>query len=117
MKAVSSAKGDWHQELWLILSGTLVTDSGLRHLAASERVGCLSLAHTAISDVGLEHLAGLPKLYSLDLEGTKITDAALPLLEEMKVREVNVSNTRVTAAAKKAMQAQAPRMNLDWESQ
>jgi len=87
----------------LNLSGTHVTDAGLRHLKPLKKLESLNLDFTEleltdecikhllqltqlkslvlsfslISDKGMAELSGLPHLESLDLEGAKVTEAGV----------------------------------------
>lgn len=103
------------------LSGTKVTDQGLRHLKGM-KIRHLNLDFTVIGDAGLDHLAGLTTLEDLrltkakitddglaklkgltnlkkiDLHHTAITDAGLKHLAGLRLKEVGVSGTKVTAA-------------------
>lgn len=67
----------------LDLSGTDVTDDGLRHLSAHTNLKCLSLSRTTtVTDAGVPHLARLKNLVDLDISRTGITDAGAEQLRE-----------------------------------
>jgi hypothetical protein len=67
----------------LDLSGTDVTDDGLRHLSAHTNLKCLSLTRTStVTDAGVPHLARLKNLTDLDISRTEITDAGAEKLRE-----------------------------------
>ena len=108
----------------LILSGSMVTAEGLRHLASMTNLRKLemrllrsvngedlaplaelhSLRHldlwqTKIGNDGLKHLAGLSNLESLDLAETTINDAGLQHLAGLtKLAELSLVQTRVSDA-------------------
>ncbi len=74
----------------LILTGTKVTDAGLKHLKGLTHLRDLDLSQTQISDAGLDELKGLTTLKHLTLRGLneRLSDAAanelkraLPMLE------------------------------------
>ena len=59
------------------LSGTKVTDAGLKELAAFRSLQALDLGSTQVTDAGLRELTALQSLQALALGGTRITDAGL----------------------------------------
>ena len=61
----------------LDLSGTGVTDAGLRQLAGLNSLQSLYLGSTQVTDAGLKDLVGLRSLRSLSLGNTKVTDAGV----------------------------------------
>jgi len=67
----------------LSLSGTKITNYGLRHLVECPALASLSLSKTAIDDAGLENVCALSNLRSLYLDGTAIGDAGLQRLETL----------------------------------
>ncbi|MGE0377413.1 MAG: hypothetical protein AB7I48_24610 [Planctomycetaceae bacterium] len=67
----------------LNLSGTDVTDEGLKHLAAGPtKLSELILDETELTDTGIETIHELSQLSVLSLCGTKITDKTLAMLVE-----------------------------------
>lgn len=66
------------------LSGTRVTDAGLKQLATMTEITGLVLTDTQITDSGLVELGGLPKLMFLDLSGTRVGDQGIASLRECK---------------------------------
>ncbi len=64
------------------LSGSKVTDDGLKHLRVLTRLKNLALNNTKITDVGLEHLKGMASLRELNLRNTMITDEGVKKLKE-----------------------------------
>jgi hypothetical protein len=67
----------------LNLSGTLVTDRGLQHLARLDRLRRLDLRDLPITDRGLKHLGQCQKLEQLHLEGTKATPEGVQRLSRV----------------------------------
>jgi len=59
----------------LDLSGTRVTDTSLKPLAALTSLEYLKLTSAPITDAGLKHLVGLTKLKHLNLIDTRVTSA------------------------------------------
>ncbi len=55
------------------LSGTPITDEGLKVLATLPDLEYLHLADTAVTDVGIAELVNAKKLSKIDLRRTKIT--------------------------------------------
>jgi hypothetical protein len=84
----------------LHLSGTRITNEGLRSLPRLPKLKYLGLSYTSVSDAGvkaaLDHPSSLEILW---LEGTHITDASLALLKDAKrLMFVSLDRTRVTDA-------------------
>ena len=76
----SSLEGAWPNSRGLqtlCLFHTAVTDSGLKELAALQRLQELDLSYTPVTDAGLKELAPLQALQVLDLSETAVTDAGL----------------------------------------
>jgi hypothetical protein len=90
--------------LWLDLSRTNITDTGLASLAQMPNLERLDLRATAVGDEGLKALAGLRSLATLSLYGTKVTDAGLASLQGLPaLRRLYVGGTRVTEPGLKAL--------------
>ena len=84
------------------LSGTRITDAGLKDLKELKGLRVLSLAGTRITDAGLKDLKELKGLRVLSLEGTLIGDAGLKDLKELKkLALVSLAGTRITDAGLK----------------
>lgn len=75
----------------LTISGTPVTDEGLKHLTGCTRLKELYLASLdQVTDKGVEHLRGCP-LSILHLSGTGVTDECVPtLLAQTKLSELRL---------------------------
>lgn len=67
----------------LNLSGTAITDAGIKSLAPFDRLERINLSRTAITDAGITELARIPRLSSLNLHNTVITDAAIDAMSGM----------------------------------
>ena len=81
----------------LNLSGTRVTDKGLKHLKGLTNLQYLNLYGTRVTDEGLKHLKGLTNLQVLDLYGTQVTDEGLEHLKGLtNLQVLNLSGTQVT---------------------
>src|SRR5260370_5763137 len=68
----------------LILTGSKVTDAGLKELAGLKSLQSLAIGGTHVTDAGLKELAGLESLQTLDLGDTPVTDAGLKELAGFK---------------------------------
>lgn len=79
--------GGWVGLEYLDLSGTPVTDAGLKALAGLPNLVELNLTGTQVSDAGLASLSGLKALRILKLGGTKVTGRGLDSLEKLPVLE------------------------------
>ena len=81
----------------LVLSGTNVTDSHLRHIVDLPNLRDLRLCRTQVSDSGVGLLRKTQRLTRLSLSGTAITDDGLKHLKSLRrLRELDLSNTGVT---------------------
>src|SRR5713226_1401568 len=82
----------------LDLSGTQVTDAGLKDLAGLKSLQMLNLYYASrITDAGLKELAGLKNLQTLYLGFTKVTDAGLKELAGLKsLQSLYLGDTKVT---------------------
>ena len=61
----------------LDLTGTIVTDAGLRHFAGHHRLETLWIGNTRISDASVPILLGLPALTKIQCTGSAITEVGL----------------------------------------
>jgi Leucine-rich repeat (LRR) protein len=80
--------GESKQLRYLNLSGTDVTDNGLRLVARFEGLTSLDLEDNCLTDAGLAHLARLKNLQRLNLTGTLVTDEGLRHLSGMQRLEL-----------------------------
>lgn len=86
----------------LNLTGTRVTDVGLKELAQCGNLKELGLASTQITDAGLKELKGLKNLKALDLSFTQITDVGLGNLRECKsISILDLGHSTITDAGLK----------------
>jgi len=67
----------------LDLSGTAVTDDGLKHVAGLRKLRELALRDTDIDGPGLVHLEALPRLSGLNLGLTMVGDESAEILSRM----------------------------------
>ena len=65
----------------LNLSGSGVTDDGLRSLLDLDYIDELELASTNVSDTGLQYIAQLKDLKHIDLSGTNVTPSGVAKLQ------------------------------------
>ncbi len=90
-KAKDSGRAKSDLEIvWLDLSGTQVSDAGLKEIAGLANlihldlsIGVTSKQMRGVTDEGLKQLAGMKQLVSLDLSRTKVTDAGLKELHAL----------------------------------
>jgi hypothetical protein len=82
----------------LSISGSPITDAGLRHIAGLGELRTVSLFDDrGLTDAGVAHLAGLTKLRTLALDNAGLTDAGLAHLGRMTDLEtLMLQGTRVT---------------------
>lgn len=81
----------------LQLSGTKVSEAGLKHLQGLPQLRSLDLSGNRVTDAGLEHLRGLTNLASLSLIRTKVTDKGLQHLQELpNLRQLYLWGTEMT---------------------
>ena len=84
----------------LDLSGTSVTDDGMRHVAMFTRLSKLQMSRTSVGDAGLARLGSLSELEYLNLYGTAITDAGLGTLSALpKLTRLYLWQTAVSTNA------------------
>ncbi len=82
-----------------------LTDAGMSHLAAAQKLYRLNLDHTAVGDDGLRRLKGAPSLTHLDMSHTQLTDAAVDLMAAMpKLKAVWAHETRITVEGQGRLQ-------------
>jgi hypothetical protein len=61
----------------LVLTGSQVTDAGLKHMEGLTKLERLSLGGSQVTGAGLGHLEGLTRLTAVGLNGTQVTDTGL----------------------------------------
>lgn len=73
----------------------------------------LTLCDTAITDAGLIHLSALNRLRAVDLSGTRITDAGIPAIAAIPSLEmIDLSETRITAAGQQRLRSLKPGVTI-----
>jgi hypothetical protein len=79
----------------LTISGSSVTDEGLKHLTGCTRLKELYLASLGkVTDKGVEHLRNCP-LKTLHLSGTNVTDECIPaLLAQTKLADLKLEGCK-----------------------
>ena len=99
----------------LVLFETKVTDAGLVHLEGMTNLENLSLTRTKVTDAGLAHLKGLTKLEKLYLDQTTVTDAGLVHLKGLtNLRQLWLSKTKVTPAGFKKLKQALPKCGISF---
>jgi uncharacterized membrane protein len=102
------------QLLWLDLSDTQITDSGLAVVAKFPNLTRLHLSRTPISDAGLVHLERLERLEYLNLYGTRITDQGVARLGALEhLRTLYVWQTAVTRQGVDRLRSTRPRLLVE----
>ena len=100
----------------LLLDGTDVSDTGLRHLRSLEHLERLTLASNGdgITDKGIEYLAELQSLRELNLVGCgEVTDESIPVLGRLqRLERLDLSFTRVSADGLKKLQRLLPKCDV-----
>ncbi len=95
----------------LDLSGTKISDRGLKHLA---QVHWLIVARTQITDEGLRQFAGAGTLFGLDVSDTRVTDAGLAHLKSLpNLRYLQLAGTRVTTAGLTQLESATTLVEID----
>src|SRR5205807_667167 len=80
------------------LTGTQVTDAGLKELKDLKQLTTLDLTDAVVTDAGLEELKHLKQLTTLNLNATPVTGAGLKELKDLKqLTTLYLSHTPVTA--------------------
>lgn len=102
------------QLIWLDLSGTRVSDAGLKVVGDLTNLTQLHLQHTMVRDFGLAFLSTLQRLEYLNLYGTGIGDGGLVHLASLKhLRTLYVWETRVTPAGVSQLKAALPKLTVE----
>jgi internalin A len=95
------------------LSGTQITDAGLKELAPLTNLTRLFLSSPQVTDAGLKELAPLTNLTRLFLKDTRVTDTGLKELAPLtNLTTLVLKDTRVTDAGVKELQAVLPRCEI-----
>lgn len=103
----------WNQIEMVSLSGTRVTDEGLRFLTGCRDLQLLECSGIPITDDGLKHIAQMQHLNSLSLDGTQVTDKGIQQLARLHGLELlSVSNTNVTDAGVEALRKHLPNLQV-----
>jgi uncharacterized membrane protein/mono/diheme cytochrome c family protein len=99
----------------LSLSGTAVTDAGLKRLAPFATLDRLDLSRSSITDAGVRELVGLPRLRSLNLHTSKISDAVADTLAAMPaLSSVVLWRTAMTPDVASRLAAAKPDLRLEF---
>ena len=86
----------------LDLHGTRITDAGLPHLQGLTRLQWLFLGQTEVTAAGMAHLQGLNQLEWLCLSMTEVNDAGLEHLKGLtQLKMLSLGRTKVTDAGLK----------------
>ena len=98
----------------LVIPESAVTDAGLASLAKLTRLVALDISdNPKISDKGMVHVKALERLEVLLLTKTAITDKGLLELKALDgLRTLNVAGTKVTAAAAEAFPDDMPNLRV-----
>ena len=100
--------------VWLNLSRTGISDTGLAKVGGHTHLRRLHLARTSIGDAGLAHLKGLTGLQFLNLYGTNVTDAGLAHLSGMKsLKKLFLWQSKVTDAGVEKLTKSLPGVVID----
>jgi hypothetical protein len=91
------------------LINTQIADDGLDAIGQLKKLQGLNLSGSMITDAGLRHLAGLVELQNFVLEHTAISDACLgPPSDLKKLTYIHVTGTRVTEVGAEVLRQRLP---------
>lgn len=99
--------------IWLQLSRSAVTDSGVESLRGFDRLQRLKLDHTSVGDAIVDTLLSLPALRTVNLYATRITDAGLErLAAHPGLATIYCDQSEVTSAGRAAAAAAHPDVDI-----
>lgn len=102
------------QLVWLRLSGTKLTDKGLRNLAGLISLKRLFLDHTNITDTGILQLNGLKNLEFLNLTTTAVSSGGLQKLDGLQnLARLYIFDTKVKASELHSLRKMFTKANID----
>lgn len=87
---------DFSYLLTVNLSSTDVTDDALRHLSEMRHLSSVDLNNTNIGNEGLKHLRNVKSLDSLEISDTRVTDAGLLHLNTGRVYWLTIDNQYIS---------------------
>lgn len=97
----------------IILRGCGITDKSAATVAEFKKLIHLDLSNTRFGDEGVKAVAGHPDLTELHLENTLVTDEGIaPLAMSKKLKVLNVKGTKVTAEAVKKLTESLPELKV-----
>jgi beta-lactamase regulating signal transducer with metallopeptidase domain/Leucine-rich repeat (LRR) protein len=98
----------------LDVAGSQFDDDGCQVLArALPELSTLTLSGTPVTDAGLKSLAKLAKLRELNLDDTAISDAGLALVKDNpRLQMLRIMHTQVTVAGVAALQKARPNLSV-----
>jgi len=97
----------------LILNETRISDNGVQQLQRLTEMRQLSLYHTHVTDAGLGFLKGMSNLTDLTLSGPKITDQGLMQLTGLRnLRKLTLSGTGVTKTGVQELKKALPKIEI-----
>ncbi len=98
----------------LYLSGSDITDTGLRHLRHLKNLELLELRYTKVTSARMNHIGALSNLRRLDLSLTKINNEALRHLSNLtNLQELNLNQTRIGDAGLEQLRYLSELQSLD----
>lgn len=85
---------------YLYLDGTSITDEGVSHLGALRSMRILDLGNTKVTGATLDRLSSMTQLETLVLHETQLDDAGVRQLSSQRsVRELDLGQTKISGAA------------------
>jgi len=97
----------------LVLAGTSISDEGLAHLCPLANLETLNLSSTSVTDAGFAHLRRLQRLKDLSLDGTPVSDKGLQNLGNLAhLRALSLRDTDVSDAGLRALRGAADLRHL-----
>ncbi|MEX2120536.1 MAG: hypothetical protein WD847_13160 [Pirellulales bacterium] len=99
----------------LDLSGTQISDEGMKHISKLSSLEVLSLGKTDVSSDGMTHLVDLPRLRLLRLDRTKVDDSCVPFVQRMAhLRYLDVYETEMTGRGVDRLRKALPKCKVSY---
>jgi uncharacterized membrane protein/mono/diheme cytochrome c family protein len=99
---------------WLNLSGSKISNAGLKHLAPLSKLNRLNLSNTKITDGGLSQISGLSNLEYLNLYNCQVSDLGMVHLKKLKnLKKLFLWGSKVSKAGAANLKKSLPEVTID----